>query len=503
MTVEYDLIIIGGSRAGIYAALTATYLKARVALVVSENIQTKSLENSLLYHRVFTQVGNVLQQVRNAPQFGIHFPNIDITQAEQIPSVNLGDAMEWAEAVVSNCAEQISPVMLASLGVDVIRGEGEFCRLPHFGFLVNNRRLRSRSYLIATGNCPKIPDINGLATVGYVTPMDIWRKWQLGRDNTGKINIAENIQLPNRWVVIGGSYLSIELAQTLARLDCQVTLVSSEYHILPEEDLEGSGLIQAQLEAEGIKIITQSPVTQIREIEGTKWIQAGNRAIEADSILLAIGEEPNVEGLNLEGVGVKFSGADLVLNNKLQTTNPRIYACGDLVAGSYGGNIAQYQASIALKNALFAPLFKVNYRGIPRTYFTQPQLARVGLTEEAARQDYGKKVLVVRQYFKNLDKGQILGETTGFCKFVIRQNGEILGASIVGAEASELISVVALSIQHQIKIGDIADLAQVSPTFAEILQKTALEWRRQRLQRNQTLQNLLEGFFNWRRGWSK
>jgi pyruvate/2-oxoglutarate dehydrogenase complex dihydrolipoamide dehydrogenase (E3) component len=503
MTVEYDLIIIGGSREGIYAALTATYLKARVALVESQDIRRESLENSLLYHRVFTQVGNVLQQVRNSPQFGIQFPNTDITQEEQIPSVNLSDAMEWAEAVVANCAEEFSPVMLASLGVDVISGDGEFYRLPHFGFLVNNRRLRSRSYLIATGNCPKIPDINGLATVSYVTPIDIWRKWQLGRDNTGKINIAENIQLPNRWVVIGGSYLGIELAQTLARLDCQVTLVISESRILPEEDLDASSLIQAQLEAEGIKIITQSPVTQIREIEGTKWIQAGNRAIEADSILLAIGEEPNVQGLNLEGVGVKFFGAGLVLNNKLQTTNPSIYACGDLVAGSYGANIAQYQASIALKNALFVPLFKVNYLGIPRTVFTQPQLARVGLTEEEARQRYGKNIWVVRQYFKTMDKGQILGETTGFCKFVIRRNGEILGASIVGVEASELISAVALSIQHQIKMGDMADLAQVSPTFAEILEKTALEWRRQRLRSNKTLQNLLEGFFNWRRNWSK
>ena len=180
MTVEYDLIIIGGSRAGIYAALTAAYLKARVALVVSQNIYSKSLENSLIYNRTFTEIGNTIQQIRNAPQFGIKFPTSDITEKEQIPSVKLSDAMEWAEAVVANCAEQISLVMLASLGVDVISGDGEFCRLPHFGFVVNNRRLRSRSYLIVTGNRPKIPDINGLATVGYVTPIDIWQKWSNG-----------------------------------------------------------------------------------------------------------------------------------------------------------------------------------------------------------------------------------------------------------------------------------------------------------------------------------
>lgn len=501
MTVEYDLIIIGGSRAGIYAALTAAYLKARVVLVESQDIYRKSLENSVIYNQTFTKIGNVLNQVRNAPQFGIEFPSIETSQNQEIPYLKFRDAMDWAEAVVDNCGEKFSPVMLASVGVDVINGDGEFCRLPHFGFIVNNRRLRSRSFLIATGNLPKIPDINGLATVGYFTPMDIWR--QLGRDNTGGINISENIELPNRWVVIGGSYLGIELAQTLARLDCQVTLAISEAHILPESDLEASNLIQAELEAEGIKILTKSPVTQIREIEGKKWIQAGNRAIEADRILLAVGEEPNIKGLNLEGVGVKFDPAGLVLNEKLQTTNPRIYGCGSVTGGLAAANIAQYQARIAVKNALFAPLFQINYLGIPRTIFTQPQLAELGLTEAEARESYGKDVWVVRQYFKNLDKGQILGETTGFCKFVVRRNGEILGASMVGAEASELIGAIALSIQRKIKLGDIADLAQVSPSFAEILEKTALEWRRQRLQGNKTLQNLLESFFNWRRDWSK
>ncbi|HBE20694.1 MAG TPA: mercuric reductase [Cyanobacteria bacterium UBA11149] len=501
MTVEYDLIIIGGSKAGIYAALTSAYLKARVALVISPNIYQKSLENCLIYNQTFTEISQILSQVRNAPQFGIEFPIIDTNQEEKIPSVKVSDAMDWAEAVVDNCGEEFSPVMLASVGVDVINGDGEFYRLPHFGFIVNNRRLRSRSFLIATGNRPKIPDINGLSTVDYCTPMDIWR--QLGKDHTGSINISDNIELPNRWVVIGGSYLGIELAQTLARLDCQVTLVISEAHILPESDLEASNLIQGELEAEGIKIFTKSPVTQIREIEGKKWIQAGNRAIEADNILLAMGEEPNIEGLNWEGVGVKFDLAGLVLNEKLQTTNPRIYACGSVAGGLAAANLARYQARIAVKNALFAPLFQVNYLGIPQIIFTQPQLAEVGLTEETARERYGKDIWVVRQYFKNLDKGHILGETTGFCKFVVRRNGEILGASIVGVEASELIGAIALSIQHKIKLGDIADLAQVSPSCAEILEKTAQQWQDQRLQSNKTLQNFLESFFNWRRDWSK
>ncbi|HAG85502.1 MAG TPA: mercuric reductase, partial [Cyanobacteria bacterium UBA12227] len=310
-------------------------------------------------------------------------------------------------------------------------------------------------------------------------------------------------QLSHSWIIIGGSPVGVELAQTLARLDCEVTLVVSEPHILFTEDSEASRLVQAQLEAEGIRVLTQSPVTQVREIEGKKWVQAGNRAIEADEILLATGFQPNIESLNLAGVGVKFSQQGLELNEKLQTTNPRIYGCGGLAGDDPFVHIAQYEASIALKNALFLPLFKVNYDGIPRTIFTEPQLAQVGLTEAQARRRFGKTVWVVRQYFKTLDKAQILGETTGFCKVIVRQNGEILGATIVGTEASELIGAIALLIRQKIKLGVIADLPYTSPTLSEIIQKTALEWQRQRFSRNKTLQNVLEGFFNLRRNWSK
>ncbi|NEP62160.1 MAG: NAD(P)/FAD-dependent oxidoreductase, partial [Symploca sp. SIO2G7] len=310
-------------------------------------------------------------------------------------------------------------------------------------------------------------------------------------------------QLQGSWVVIGGSSIGIQLAQTLKRLNCQVTLVTKAPHILIKGDWEASVLVQAQLEAEGIEILTQSPVTQVRQIENKKWVQAGNRAIEADKILLATAQQPNLESLNLEGVGVKFNQQGLQLNKKLQTTNPRIYACGDVTNGYQFAHIAEYEATIALKNALFAPVFKVNYQSIPWAIYCQPQLAGVGLTEEQARERYGKNVLVVRQYFKTLDKAQLLEETTGFCKLLVRRNGEIVGASLVGAEASELMGAIALAMQQEIKLSAIAKLPYASPTLSEIVYKTAIEWQRQRLSRNHTLQNFLEGFFTLRRKWSK
>ncbi len=515
MTVEYDLIVIGSSTAGTHAALAAAHLNARVALVENEQLQMNWLGHGALYTQALTHISRVAQQVRDASQFGIYSSSADSAQQRQSPAIQLTEAMQWAQNVVSTCSEQTSPAILASLGVDVITGSGEFCRRPHLGFVVNNRRLRARGYLIATGSQPAIPNIEGLQTIGYLTPADIWSEGL----KTGRLQVEEglqvessnppsnvqpsSLQLQGSWVVIGGDPIAVELAQTLARLNCDVTLVVSEPHILPKEDPEASHLVQAQLEAEGVRILTESPVTQVRWIDDKKWVQAGNRAIEADEILLATGQQPNVESLNLESVGVKFHAEGLQLNEKLQTTNPRIYACGDVAGGYHFAHIAQYEAGIALKNALFASLFKVDYRGIPWAIFCDPQLARVGLTEAQARRRYGKDVFVARQYFKTVDKAQMLGETTGFCKIVGRENGEILGASIVGPDASELVGAIALAIRQKIKVKAIANLPHVSSTLSEITHKTALEWQRQRQIRNKSLQNFVEGFFNLRRTWSK
>jgi pyruvate/2-oxoglutarate dehydrogenase complex dihydrolipoamide dehydrogenase (E3) component len=528
MTVEYDLIVIGGSTAGTYAAVAAVRLNARVALVEPQPLQPNWLAYGALYSQALAQVGRVLQQVRDAPQLGIHCATANVTQQQQVQCVELTEAMQWAQAVVSTSSEQNSPAILGSLGVDVITGVGEFCRRPRLGFVVNNRRLRARAYLIATGSRLEIPDIDGLQTISYFTPADIWKEGLKPRSQVDTLQVESlenniqpsNIQLSNlqpstqllqgNWLIIGGTPISTELAQTLARLNCEVTLVTSTDQILPKEDPEASRLVQAQLETEGIRVLTGSLVTQVRRIDDKIWVQAGNQAIEADKILLATGQQPNVEGLNLEGVGVKYTQQGLELNQKLQTTNRHIYACGDVAGGYQFAHIAQYEASIVLKNALFAPLFKVDYHSIPWAILCDPQVARVGLTEAQARRRYGKDVFVVRQYFKTLDKAQLLGETTGFCKIVGCQNGEILGASIVGPEASELIGAIALAIRHKIKVKSSpfglaslhADFPHVSPTLSEIFHKTALEWQQQRLSHNQSLQNFLEGFFSLRRYWS-
>lgn len=484
MTIDYDVVIIGGTLAGRYAAWSATQLKARVALV-EPNVSQGPIKNY-----TFTQTSNFLQKLSNLPSFGINALCSDTEEQCQIVW-NWQQAMLYADGVVANTHQQLSPALLAAQGVDVIVDKGQFQVSPNLSFVVEDceRSLRGRSYLLATGASPAIPNIEGLQSTGYVTLLNVW-------------DFFTQATPPKNWTILGGLPQSIEIAQILARLDCQITFISEHPYIFPQLDPEISLLIQAELEAEGIKIITEKVVTQVRQIDGKKWLQAGDKAIETDEILVATAQQPNIESLNLAAVGVKWHHHRLVVNKKLQTTNRRIYACGDVMGGNSFGNIANYEARIALKNALFFPLSKINYRSIPWAVSSQPPIAQVGLTEPQAKRRYRpKEVMVLKQYFKTLTKAQVRDEITGICKLIIRRNGEILGASVLGSAAGEIINIIAFAIAKKIKIKELSSLSVTDPSFSEILVQVAQMWNQEKIDRNLSLQDLLEGFFHFRRSW--
>ncbi|MEH1958739.1 MAG: NAD(P)/FAD-dependent oxidoreductase [Nostoc sp.] len=483
MTIDYDVVIIGGSLAGYYAALAATQLRATVALVEPK------VDYGFTYHHALTEIGKLAQKLNDAASFGIHATHTHTSEKCHI-SMAWQEAMLYAECVVSNLKEQHSSAILAARGVDVIVGSGEFQSSPQLTFAVNNRLLRARAYLLASGSRPEIPEIDGLQATGYLTLSNIWQS-------------LKGATLPKNWVIIGGIPQSIEIAQTLARFGCSVTLVVKHPYILPYLDPEIAMLLQGQLEIEGVRVLTKKLVTQVRLIEDKKWVQAGDKAIETDEILVATGHQPNLESLNLATVGVKWHRRSLVVNDKLQTTNHRIYACGDVIGGYDFANIANYEAKIALNNALFFPRLRVDYRSIPWAMFSVPMLAQVGLTEAQAKRQFGRdQVLVLRQYFKTVAAAQLRDETTGMCKLIVLCNGEILGASILGAESGELINLIALTMSQKIKVKDLANLSPVYPSFSEILEQTAREWSKQKLNSNIALQEFLEGFFHFRRNWN-
>ncbi len=474
MSVDYDLVIIGDTPAGIHAAVMAAELRARVVLVTQNGASHQRFDRSVL-----------IEAGRN------HDYSQKVSQRElwgnmgTIGTTVWGQVERWAKVMAMTEEAISSPAILASLGIEVITGSGEFCRKPIPGFTVNGRYLRSRAYLLATPNCFSVPAIEGLPSVPYQTPDTILQT----------LNASVP---PKRLLIIGHTSTAVELAQSLLRLGLDITLLTAKPTILPQEDPEVASLMQAQLEAEGVELLTNIPITRFQQIEGKSWAQVGNRAIETDAILLASRQTPDVAALNLEAVGVRWDEAGIITNPKLQTTNPRIYACTNSL-GDDAPQIDIYRATIAARNALFLPLLKVKRQLFIWAMNTDPPVARIGLTEPEALRQYRNDVVVLKQHFKTLVRARLRSEITGFCKLIVRRNGKIVGAHLIGAGADEMIGTIALAMQKNVKVQELASLPLPSHSFSEVIRTTAAEWHRQQLQQNVGLQDFLEGFFSLRR----
>lgn len=485
MAVDYDLVVVGSSWAGIYAAQKAALLQARVALVTQAD--ELFLRSELPFICGISEAGQLNHRT---------LANNSGTIASEIklPQISLAQAADRAKGIDFVMEINDSLSSLAALGVDVIVNQGEFCRLPKLAFQVAQRKLRSRYFLLATGTSfqTRFQDDEGVD--GYLS----WREFY-HQDLT---EVGQNL------TVVGSDPAALELAQALVRFDKQVTLVVEKPRILAPEDPDIAMLIQARLEAEGIKIYSNSPISQIKTIGQQKWLQAGDRALMADEIIITDSRQPNIAKLNLAGVDVKYNQTRVYVNQKLQTTNPQIFACGDLIGGYSLPSITRYEVELILKNTLFFPWYKTNYHSVPWAILTQPNLARVGLNESQATQHYGDEIYVVREYFDNVLQAQVSGQTTGICKLIVRENGEILGCSLICDRAAELISTIALMIKHHLRLdrnpmrGIISSLIPtVYPSMAEILTRSSENFYRQKLQRNPKLLNRLRSWFSLRQQW--
>ncbi len=429
---DYDLVIIGGSLAGRYAAIWAMEQNKKVALVEPE--ETRLFD--LLVPHALSQLRQVNQQF--------------FIPASYQTSLSWAEVKQWVQNVIANIEEKHSLAILAALGVDVIVGNAEFSDRKLL-ISANNRKLVARSYLIATGAIPKSVE---LETKNYFTPANI-----------GQLDVT---QVGKDWVIIGGNPDSITWAQILQRLGFNTTLLVKHQQILPSLDADISYLVQAILEADGVRVLTATPGSQIKELNGKKWVQAGNSAIETDEILVCAGYEPNINNLRLEAVNVKWQQRGIEVNSWLQTTSSQVYACGEVIGGYPGANISNYEAKIAVNNALFLPKLNVNYQSIPWGIATTPQIAQVGFTETQAKRFYSNDVIVLQHYFKSVAAAQLKEETTGICKLIIRRNRQILGATIISPQAGELINIVALAIAQNLKLDAISHLFPIYPSFSEI-----------------------------------
>jgi pyruvate/2-oxoglutarate dehydrogenase complex dihydrolipoamide dehydrogenase (E3) component len=487
MSVDYDLIVVGAASVGRYAALSASQQGARVALVVPPATEPRS---ALLLHHLM-QINSALRQQVWLTQFseadGLATSE-SATNRLAADTASWSKLRQWVDALsemqaISTSSDSL--VKLAAAGVEVIEAAAMFEQRPVYrrlrlGLAVAGRWLRAPAYLLTPTLQAAVPPIDGLAATEFVTLDGLWQQpWQ---------------PLPPRVVILGVDPRGIALAQVLNRLGVQVTLITSS-KLLPQHDPDLCAMLQAYLEAEGVTVLTQTQVRQVTQGERRINVQTGSQTFETDVIVLAMAPELNLAQLNLSAAKVKWQPDRIVVNHKLQTSNPRIYACGDCLGGLSSVGLDRYEADVALFNALFLPLKQVNYLHVPLAVFTDPQVVSIGLSESRARALYGAEVLVVKQSYKSLLKAQIRDDTTGFLKLIAHRNGSILGAHCFGSEASEWISTITLAMQRQLKLDALTQLPLLSPTLAELMQQTAAELQQQHRQRD-----LLETWFNFRRG---
>lgn len=471
MAVKYDIVIIGGGSAGLVVASAAAQLKAKVALVERNKLGGDCLWFGCVPSKSLIHASRVAYQVKNAARFGIY---------TEPPEIEFAKVTGHVQQVIANIQPHDSPERFRGLGVEVIFGEGKF--IDKKTFEVDGQQLTARAFVIATGSRPAIPSVEGLHSADFLT-------------NEKVFDLKER---PNSLVIIGAGPIGCELGQAFSRLGSNVTIISSKSHILPKEEPEAALVVQKQFESEGINILKEVRAEKVEVVDGKKQVTAGGKNIIVDEILVAGGRLPNVESLNLEVAGVEVGKPGIIVNEKLQTTNSKIYACGDVIGGYQFTHVAGYEAVVALTNALFFPISKVNYRVIPWATFTDPELARVGLTEKQAKERYGDDVCVLKQPFSGVDRAQAEAATTGFGKIITKGNGEILGAHLVGISAGELIHEIVLAMSHKLPVSALTGI-HVYPTLSEVNSKAGLLLKKEKYAKNLSQQNLLEKFFSWKR----
>ena len=459
----YDLVVIGAGTAGLVVAAGAAGLGLglKVALIEKNLMGGDCLNVGCVPSKCVIRSSRIVADMRDAAMFGINPPSqIDI---------DFGAVMERMRKIRAGISVHDSAARFGNLGVDVFFGSARF--IDENAIAVNQQQLHFKKAVIATGARAATPEISGLAEAGYLT-------------NETVFSLSDR---PNRLAVIGGGPIGCELAQAFQRLGCAVTLFHKNSHLLDREDADAAEIVQQGLLNEGINLILNSTIIQVETTNTGKIIhyqQNGTTSqIEVDQILVGAGRSPNVEGLNLESVGVAYDKRKGVLvNDYLQTTNPRIFAAGDICMDWKFTHAADAAARIVIKNTLFSPFgfgkSKLSDLVMPWVTYTDPEIAHVGLyPKEALAQ--GIETNEIKISFSSVDRAIYDGETEGFVK-ILHQKGSdrILGATIVARHAGEMISEITLAIATKQGLNKLSGVIHSYPTQADAIKKAADAYRK-------------------------
>ena len=475
---RYNLVVIGGGTAGLVTAAGAAGLGAKVALVERHLLGGDCLNYGCVPSKAIIRSSRVSAEVRNAALFGVKVPGS--------PEVDFPGVMERMRRLRAGISHHDSAARLRDLGVDVFLGEARFSGPDTVE--VQGKTLRFKKAVIATGGRPVHPAVPGLAEAGFLT-------------NETVFSLTSR---PQRLLVMGGGPIGCEFAQALQRLGCRVTLLHKYNRLMNREDADAAALLQKVFLQDGINLILNAKPLQVTKTAGGKRVEFetnGQRGeIEVDEILIGAGRAPNVEGLNLEAAGVKYEagkGRGVLVNDRLQTANPRIYAAGDICLPYQFTHLADAAARIVIQNALFFGRKKLSALTIPWCTYTDPEVAHVGLNEDEAE----KKGIQVQTFLKSLsevDRAVVDGEEEGFVKIHVKKGtDQILGATIVARHAGEMISEVTTAMVGRIGLGALASVIHPYPTQAEAIRQTGDLYNRTRL--TPGLKRLFARYLAWRR----
>lgn len=470
---RYNLVVIGAGTAGLITAAAAAGLGAKVALIEKHLMGGDCLNVGCVPSKSVIRAARAVHEVRNAAEFGIHIP--------LGMRVDFGAAMARMRRLRAGISPTDSVARYRSLGIDVYLGAGRF--VDGDVVEVGGDRLRFARAVIATGARAARPPIPGLEAIDYLTNENVF--WLT--------------ELPPRLVVLGAGPIGCELGQAFQRLGSEVTIISQDF--LPKEEPDTAAVVQASFRHDGVRLELGAKILHVERRGSEKLVtyevDGERREAGADQLLLGAGRAPNVEGLGLEQVGVEFSNQGVTVDDRLRTTNPHIYAAGDVCSRYQFTHAADALARIVVQNALFFGRKKMSALHIPWCTYTAPEVAHVGLNARDATAA-GIDVATFTVELKDVDRAILDGETDGFARAVVRQGTDkLVGLTIVAAHAGEMIGEAVQAMNHGIGLGSFANTIHPYPTQAEVLRKLGDAYNRTRL--TPTVQRLFERLLAWRR----
>lgn len=469
---EYDLTIIGGGSAGLVLAVASAKLGKKTALVEKHKLGGDCLWTGCVPSKAFLKSAYIAHHMKTAERFGITVGGVDIDFQRVMQHVRS------AQGTIER--EHDNPERFRELGVDVIFGSGHFDS-PR-SFIVEDSEkhdtisLTSKKYVISTGSRPAAPPIPGIESINYLDSHNVW-----AIDN-----------LPQTLLVAGAGPIGVELGQAFHRLGTEVTIVQRSDRILPREEPAVSHRMLECLRAEGISILLNTNLHAVTDavpnhdenrrppINGNYSVvldtRGEKRELTVDQILIAAGRNPNVEGLGLGRIGVRVGKHGIEVNEKLQTSVKNIYAAGDVIGHYLFTHVAAFQARQIIRNIFFPGAASIDYAVVPWTTFSDPEVARCGLTEAEARRKYGD-VDVFTVDFKDVDRAVAEGETEGFIKIVATKwTGKILGVHLIGPRAGEILHEFVLAMKAGISLRKLTSIIHVYPTYSSIVWQVAGKW---------------------------